>query len=335
MITSFRSFHEQVVSLLLNYWQCNSLGVILELGIADHLAHGPVSVADLAQKTDTQTGALFRMLRAMESIGIFVQVSPGVFSNSASSELLRKDTPDSQYHLLVSHFCRGYAFNEAWEGISDVVKAGRSSFELKYGFDLWEHCRRKPEVGVNFNETIRTYGELSMEAIAKAFDWTEFPVIADIGGGTGKQLTTILEQAPKSRGILFDQPHLSRDVITHDRMEFVGGDFFQKIPSEADLYILRWIIHDWPGPKKKKILNCVRDAMKPGARLILIESLIPDGPEFSLSKWLDLEVMAAVNGDELTEGQYRSLLKECGLRLDRVISTLHPTILIGRRRRID
>ena len=328
MTTAPPSFPEQVVALLLSYWQSKALGAVAEMGVADLLADGPLAIDELARRTNSNPSALFRTLRALESIGIFTQVSSRVFANSAASELMRRDVPGSQRQVLLAHFCHGYTFNEAWEGISDVIKTGKSSFDLKYGFDLWEHCRRKPEVGVNFNETVRTFGDSSMESVANAYDWTQFPVIADIGGGTGKQLMTILDKAPNSSGILFDQPHLSKEVMTHARMEFVPGNFFQKIPSGADLYMLRWIIHDWPWAQKKQILQCIREAMKPGARLILVETLIPDGPEFSLSKWLDLEVMAAVNGDELTEAEYRTLFEECGFRLNQVISTPTPLNLL-------
>jgi hypothetical protein len=328
MATSHPSFNEQIISLLLSNWQLKSLGAVAELGIADLLADGPVSIDELANKTNTDSSALFRILRALESVGIFTQVSPRVFANSTSSEFLRKDVPESQHHVILAHSCRGYTFNDAWEGISDVVKTGKPGLDLKYGFDLWELCRRKPEVGVNFNESVRTFGDSSMASVAGAFDWTQFPVIADIGGGTGKQLMTILDKAPNSRGILFDQSHLSKEVMSHDRMEFVPGNFFQKVPSGADLYILRWIIHDWPWPQKKQILKCMREAMKRGARVILVEALIPDGPEFSLSKWLDLEVMAAVGGDELTQAEYQTLFDECGFRLEQVISTPTPLNLL-------
>ena len=152
-------------------------------------------------------------------------------------------------------------------------------------------------------------------AVTAAYEWSQFPVIADIGGGIGTQLVSVLEASPASKGILFDQPYLGPESISHDRMEAIGGDFFESVPTGADAYLLRWILHDWADPEAALILGSLHQAMKPTARLIVIESVIPEGPAFNFGKWSDLQMLVCVGGRERTETEYRALLTAAGFDL--------------------
>jgi hypothetical protein len=180
---------------------------------------------------------------------------------------------------------------------------------------------------------MRLIGKHNSPAIAESYDWSRFPVIADIGGGVGSLLVDILEAHPSCRGILFDQPKVVQQAVSHDRLEFVGGDFFQSVPAGADAYILRWIIHDWSEAEAVALLSKVREAMKPGARLVLLEELIPETPELVAGKWIDLLMLAITGGRERTEKEYRELLSAAGFELEEVRPTTGPlTILVGQVR---
>jgi hypothetical protein len=130
-------------------------------------------------------------------------------------------------------------------------------------------------------------------------------VIADIGGGIGTQLVSILDACPSSKGILFDQPHLGAESISHKRMQVIGGDFFKSVPSNADAYLLRWILHDWAEPQVAAILRSLRRALKPTARVIVVENVIPEGVSLHSGKWIDLQMLVCVGGRERTETEYR------------------------------
>src|SRR5215471_14283959 len=119
------------------------------------------------------------------------------------------------------------------------------------------------------NEAMRSMSGAMTVAVTAAYKWSRFPVIADIGGGIGTQLVSILNASPSSRGILFDQPHLVPESISHNRMEVIGADFFKSVPTGADVYLLRWILHDWAEMEAAAILGSLRRAMKPPARLIV------------------------------------------------------------------
>ena len=123
------------------------------------------------------------------------------------------------------------------------------------GCSAWEFMQSNPEQQANFNAAMRDLSASMTPAVTASYDWSKFPVIADIGGGIGAQLSSILDAHPSCRGILFDQPHVVAESPVHDRMERVGGDFFREIPVQADAYLMRWIIHDWADDKAIAILE--------------------------------------------------------------------------------
>ena len=307
--------------ILLGFWQARALAVATELGLADLLAEGPLHVVELAVRTNANASGLFRLLRALESVGIFSQVSAGFFNNSATSECLRKGVAGSQRSLVLSSFSKGNGQFEGWADLEHAVRTGTPSFEKAYGYDFWEFGRRHPEAGALFDDSVRSASEAMTPAVTAAFDWKQFPVIADIGGGIGTQLASILKASPSSKGILFDQPHVAAKSISHDRMEVVSGDFFASVPTGADAYVLRWILHDWSDAKAATILQSLRRSLKPTARLILVEFVVPEGAGFDFSKWSDLQMLVMVGGRERTETEYRSLLLASGFDLCEVVAT--------------
>jgi hypothetical protein len=325
--------HERILAITMGFWQSRALAVAAELELADLLAEGSLHVDALAARTKTHAPSLFRLLRALESVGIFSQVSPMVFANTPSSECLRKDVPNTQWAWVRTQLSLGGGVYEGWSGLGGNIRTGDTAFDQVLGCNFWEFHRRKPEAGAIFNEAMRLIGKHNSPEVAKAYDWSRFPVIADIGGGIGGLLVDILDAYPSCRGILFDAPKVVQQAITHERMEPIGGDFFQSVPAGADAYILRWIIHDWAEAEAVALLSKVREAMKPGARLILLEELIPETADFVPGKWIDLLMLAITGGRERTEKEYRELFSAAGFGLEEVVPTAGPfSILIAKPR---
>ena len=178
------------------------------------------------------------------------------------------------------------------------------------------------------NGAMRSASVAMTPAVTAAYEWGQFPVIADIGGGIGSQLVSILDVFPASEGILLDQAHLRGESIRHDRVEPISGDFYESVPTGADAYLLRWILHDWDDADAAAIHRSVRRSMKPTARLIVIESIVPEGPAFHLGKWTDLQMLVCVGGCERTESEYRALLSSTGFTLQEVVATASPLRLL-------
>lgn len=203
---------EQISSIILGFWQARALAVATELGVPDLLAEGPLPVDELASRTKTNVSALFRLLRALESIGIFTQTLPRVFGNTPTSECLRKDAPGSQWASVLHSLSKGNGPFEAWGELAYAVRTGEPSLDKIYGHDFWELLRRNPQANAALNEAMRSMSGAMTPAVTAAYQWSQFPVISDIGGGIGTQLVSILDASPSSRGILFDQPRVGSGI---------------------------------------------------------------------------------------------------------------------------
>src|SRR5262249_52769727 len=136
---------------------------------------------------------------------------------------------------------------------------------------------------------------------------------------------------PSARGILFDQPHVGADAISHSRMEAIGGNFFASVPTGADAYLLRWILHDWSDREAATILGSLRRSMHPAARLIVIEHVVPEGAAFDVGKWTDLQMLVCTTGRERTETEYRGLLSGAGFDVQEVVPTASSLSLLVAR----
>lgn len=325
---------ETFSGIIRGFWESRALATAAELGLADQLADGPQSVDALAERTKTHSPSLFRLMRALESVGVFAQVSARTFANTPSSALLRRNVPGSQWAFVRAVLSSGIGQYESWAEMMYCVQTGKTGLQKIYGGGSpWDFFRTRPEAWAIFNESMRSASAAISPAVAAAYDWRKFPVIADIGGGIGSQLVAILDAHPSCHGILFDQPSVVAGAIPHDRMERVGGDFFKSVPANADAYIMRWIIHDWVDHEAAAILGSIRKAMKAESRLLLIEEIVPETPELSWAKWLDLHMLAVAGGRERTAPEYRELYGSAGFELEQIIPTsAGSSLIVGRPR---
>ena len=322
---------EQIFDIFYAFYESRALVVAVELQLADVLSDGPLHVDDVAKRTNTHAPSLFRLMRALESVGVFSQVYPRVFANSPASDRLRKNVPGSLWPIVRLQSI-GEGWYEAWGGLLDTIRTGRSAFDRVNGCDVWEFLQRNPDKWANFNDAMRSLSVVMTPAVTASYEWSRFPVIADIGGGIGTQLVDILDASPSCRGILYDQPEVVASAIPHDRVQRIGGDFFQSVPTGADLYLLRFIIHNWAEQEAVVILEHIRHAMKPGSRVAIIEQVIPETPEFTSGKWQDLIMLIGLQGRERTAAEYRELLNAAGLELDDIVTTASPlSVLISSR----
>lgn len=168
-------------------------------------------------------------------------------------------------------------------------------------------------------------------AVAAAFAWSRFPVVADIGGGIGAQLSSILDAHPSCRGVLFDQPALVAEAPDEKRIERVGGSFFEDVPVLADAYLLRWVLHDRSDEECVGLLANVRNVVAPESRLMVVESVIPETPAFDPGKWMDMNMLMMSTGRERTAAEFRDVFERAGFALDEIVPTASPlSILVGR-----
>lgn len=322
---------QQIIGAIIGFRQSRAIAAAADIGLADLLAGGPQHVDSLAEMTATHSRSLFRLMRALESAGIFTQVSPRVFANTPASDCLRSEVPGSLRSAVRAVLSPGHGEYDAWAGFAHSVRTGEPAFDHVYGYDFWEFLKRNPDKRSIFDECQQTASSVFVAGVVGAYDWGCFSVIADIGGGTGTLLAAILDRHPTCRGILFDLPEVVSKAIPHARTERAGGSIFESVPSGADVYILKTVVHDFPDAQVMAILGNIRKVLGPGGRLALVESVITDSPDSLWGKWADLHMLALLGGAERTAAEYSELLGKSGFQLQEIVPTKSPfSILIGR-----
>jgi hypothetical protein len=315
----------QLMGIVVGFQRSRALAVATELGIADLLRNGPLPVEDIAQATRTHEPTLYRVLRALASIGVFHEDGARRFSLTPMGDLLRSDAPVS-VGPIARFFGRDYHWT-VWGHLLHSVRTGENTSRAVLGTDVWTYRERHPEENDIFNAAMAALSRAGAPLEIAAYDFGRHRTIADIAGGTGALLAAILRRQPDSRGILFDQPHVvagARAILDRagvaDRVRIEAGSFFERVPSGADAYVMRRILHDWPDAEAVTILRCCRAAMRPDARLLLIEGVVGPPNEDPQSKFLDLVMLVSAGGRERTEAEWRALLAEGGFHLCQV----HP-----------
>jgi hypothetical protein len=223
-----------------------------------------------------------------------------------------------------------------WRGSGQLihtVRTGEPAFEMVHGMNLFEFLQRNPTDGELFNRAMTNYSLAAIPAIVAAYDFSNIKKLVDVGGGYGSLLAAILKANPTLQGALFDLPAVvkgAKDALAgaQNRAELVAGDFFASVPSGADTYILKNVIHDWDDDRASKILHNVALAMAPAAKVLIVDMVVPAGNEPGPAKLVDMQMIVTTGGKERSEAEFRELLSSARLKLTRVLPTMSPMSVI-------
>ena len=314
-------------------WITQAVNVAATLGVADHLADGSQTVEDLATRVGADAGALYRLLRALASVGVFTEVEPSAFGLTPMAESLRSDVPGSQ--RAPARVMGSDEWWRAWGQLGHSVRTGQTLFEHVHGSPAFTYMAEHPKLRQLFQDAMTGFVSQTCAAVIAAYDFTPYATIVDVGGGHGALMGSILQASPQTKGIVFDLPHVVEgakqpldELEVASRYQCVGGDFFVAVPPGADAYILTSIIHDWDDERSKVILENCRKAMSPSGKVLLVEMVIPPGDTPFFGKILDLEIMVTPGGRERTADEFRALLSSAGLELTRIVPTEAPSSII-------
>lgn len=322
-----------MMEMIIATWTSQAITVAAQLGVADELANGPLSVDELAVRVGANADALHRLLRALIGRGIFRHRRDGRYELNALAATLRSDAAVSM--AWAARFYGSPEQRERWTLLSDSIRTGNAVVPAMHGMGSFDYFAEHREHADLFNQTMTSVSQLTDAPVVAAYDFGAFPTIVDVGGGHGPLLAAILAAAPASRGVLYDLPSVvtsaedllrERDVAA--RVQIVAGSFFDSVPGGADAYVLKNIIHDWPDEKAVQILRNVRAAAGHRATVLLIELVIPDHDRDFPGKWVDLEMLLNLGARERTAAEYRDLLGLAGLRMTRVVQTASPLSVV-------
>lgn len=307
-----------------------SLHVVADLGVADHVGDEPVSAEHLAAACGAEADALERVLRLLAAHGIF-EAATGGYRHTLCSSLLRSDHP-----MSMRAFARLNGlpvFSATFAELGHSVRTGLPALELVAPKGLWPYLQEHPEEAMVFEQAMTAKAHADVAGVLSAYDFSPHRRIADVGGGHAHLIEAILRTYHDITGVLFELPHVANEVEPSSRLEVVAGDFFTDPLPSCDAYLLMNILHDWDDEDASRILAAVAKSGEAGAAVLVIETVMPEGPEPHWAKTLDVLMLAVTGGRERTEAQYRTLLGDAGIDLVRTVPTPTPfSVVEGRVR---
>ena len=318
--------------LTTGYRRTACIAAAVGLGLFDRLRSGPATAAALAAEAGAKASLVRRLLRALVAMEVVTEDDDGRFSATEVGAMFTSDQLGPAVRLFTSQ-----PQWRAWSRLGDAVRTGERAFDLEHGMRDWDFYALHPEMGAIFDAGMRSFTGSTAAAIVAAHDFSVYGTVADIGGGDGTLLEAILAACPDLHGILFDRAGVVERAVRRlagsevsSRFRAVSGDFLEEVPSGADAYVLKWILHDWEEADARRILATCRRAMKAGSDLVVVERVMPERMTSSDVEiaMADLQMMAMNGGVERTESEFRDLMLESGFRLASVTATGTPVSVL-------
>lgn len=304
-------------SMMTGFMATQLLSIAARLGIADLVAGGPRTATELADQTRTHARSLYRFLRALTTFGVFAELDGEHFENTALSERLRTDVPGSLRNGAIDI---GDVSYRVWAEAMHTIRTGEPAAERVLGMRAWEYRAQDPEAGEIFN---RSMAESAASRVLPLLEWpwSGDETVVDVGGGNGALLIALLKRHSGLRGVVYDLPHTARqaeqaiaDAGLDDRCSAVGGSFLETLPA-GDVYVFSAVLCDWADEQATSVLRRAREAMTDDGKVLIIESLVPEGPEPHTSKLADIYLLVAEGGHVRTMNEWRAMLGQVGLGL--------------------
>jgi hypothetical protein len=325
---------EVIRNLTIGYWVARLVHVAAKLGLADLLKKGPRTVEDLATAAGVQPAMLYRILRALASVGVFAETKNGRFKLTPLAATLQTGGQASM-HAWALMINENWGW-DAWKELIYGVKTGEMPFLKAHNVPLFEYFEQHLEDLQVFGESMTSISRTENPTVPAAYKFSGIRTLVDVGGGHGSLLATILKANPKLKGVLYDQPsviaraekdqHVTAKGIA-ERCRLESGNFFEAVPKGGDAYIMKYILHDWNDEACVKLLSNCRAAMNENGKVLVVDNVIAPGNDPSWGKLLDIQ-MLIIGGRERTKKEFAAMFAEAGLKLTRVVPTKGPLSIV-------
>jgi hypothetical protein len=325
-----------MMEMIVAAWLSQAITVAAELGIADALAAGPMTIDELAAAVGADSDALRRLLRALIGRGVFHCRDDGRYQLNSLARTLCSDAEVSM--SAPARFYGSREQRDRWTMLADSIRNGRSVVPTLHGMGSFDYFAKDPQHADLFNRTMASISELTDASVVAGYDFSSYSTIVDVGGGHGPLLAAIISATPGLQGVLYDLPDVVSDapkILCNnglaDRIRIETGSFFDGVPAGGDAYVLKNIMHDWPDEQAVQILRNVHAAAGRQATVLLVELVIPDHDRDFPGKWADLEMLLNLAARERTAAEYRNLLGQAGFEMTRLVPTASPLSLVEAR----
>jgi hypothetical protein len=324
--------HDTMADMMFGYWVSQTIRAAVDLSLADHLAEGPLCADEVAQREESAPETTFRLMRACVDIGLLTADAEGRFYSTELLETLRTDAPRSLRAMALA--VTNTAHWLPWNQFVSSVRTGESQGHRALGMPIFEYLARHPEQAQEFSAGMASVTSLWGLDAVKLLDTTNVRCAVDVGGAHGALLTRLQEANPALHGIVFDRPNVTPNAEVEiarngfaERTKVVGGDFFESVPG-GDLYLLKFILHDWDDESCITILRRCREAMDSDGRVAIMEMIVGEPTSPGVSALSDLNMLAVAGGRERSLAEYDALLSKAGLRRTAVYSSGSPQSVI-------
>jgi O-methyltransferase domain/Dimerisation domain len=324
--------YEQMTAMMTGHWVSQTVRAVANLSIADHLAGGSLTAAEVAEREGSAPNATFRLMRACVALGLLTADADGRFGATPLLRTLGKDTPGSLRDLALA-----MTQPSQWLPLNEFVssvRTGECRVSTALGMDFFDYLEQHPAQAREFSAGLATTTDLWAADAAKVIDTSNVSLAVDVGGATGSLLNLLQEANPMLHGVVFDRPNIVDDAVEQiarrgfeERTEVVGGDFFESVPP-ADLYLLKFILHDWDDERCIRILQRCREAMTTGGKIAIVEMVVGELSDPGFGAVMDINMLAASPGQERSLDEYDALLGSAGLRRTAVLTTNSPQSVI-------
>jgi hypothetical protein len=308
------------------YQVSQAIHVAAELRLADFIGGEPVTADEIAPRVGAHAGSLYRLLRALSTVGIFRETDDERFVGSPMSDLLGTDHPRSMWGWPA--FIGRPHQREIWGDLLHSVRAGEDAPHHLWGVDIWQYRADKPEEIAGMNAAMAAVSRTAAPAISAAYEFSRFGRIVDVGGANGALLVAILTASPRSSGIVFDLPAVVREAASvireaglEGRCEAVGGSYWDAVPAGADAYIIKSVLVDTTDEEAATLLRNVRSAMGPRGTLLVIERIIGAPNEGAVDAFLDITMLVSTHGAVRRQDEWAAVFAAGGFKLGSVTPT--------------
>ncbi len=324
------SDNEKVVETILGRWKSQILYAGVKLGIFESVSAAPKQAFEIANQLDLDPSLSYRLMRALASMGFLSERDDKSFSVTPLGELLRKDHPQTLRGVLLLE--EGPEHYAIWKHLVVMVRDGnQDGFVREFGTRIFDYIQKNPAYSEVFNYAMSSYSATHTRWVLdalKGYDFSNIRSLCDIGGGHGYLLCSILREHPHIGGTVLELENTIKDkelLLAHkmglgDRCSYLAGDMFREVPA-SDAYIMKMILHDWNDDECVSILSNIEKASAPGARVLIVEHVVPGPQTPHFSKLFDIHMMCALTGRERTEKEYAGLLEKAGLQF---VKTHYP-----------
>ncbi|PZG51368.1 hypothetical protein C1I98_08745 [Spongiactinospora gelatinilytica] len=288
----------------------------VQLGLPDAVGDEPTTLAALASASGARPDTLRRFLSLLTTFGIFAEVAGNRYEHTPASRALRSDAPDGPAHVIRL----GGDWNWIlWGLLAHSVRSGECAFQAHYGMDIFSFFAQDQKAAEAFHRGLAIVARREDPLVADALSVKGGECVVELAGGSGSLLRAVLERHPYVTGVLVEteqalatlDPAL-RQAPLASRFRALPGDCHVRAPG-GDVYLIKQTLHMWDDETCVRVLANCRRAAPPGARVVVVEQLLSDGPAERRGRLMDLHMLLVAGGKERTEQEFAELFQRAGL----------------------